>query len=459
MISYLDSRIMDINSEALGVNVGTLMGNAGKAVADVVKERFKGKKIAIVCGNGNNGGDGIAAANHLKSENVTVLLLRPIKDIHSDNTVKTLSSLSCPVEKFVDLTGFDIAIDCALGTGIKNSVKPPYRRFIEIINNFEGVVVSIDVPSGLGTETAVQPDITITFHDIKEGMTRENSGEIIVKDIGIPSESTNSTGPGDMLRYPLPAENSHKGYNGKLLIIGGGCYFGAPALAALAAMRTGADLVHICTPASCHDIIASYSPTFVMTELDGNILTKTHIPALLKLCKINDAVVIGPGLGTDPKTAEAVRSFVSECKIPIVVDADGLNALGKNFCNSNNTSVVLTPHAGEFERLGGTDVPEYAAKTNTVVVLKGPTDMISDGSKVKINKTGTPAMTCGGTGDVLAGIIGALLSKKLSAYDAACLGTYMSGKSGELAFEKYSYGLMATDIIDNIPEVLKRKTW
>lgn len=462
MITSLDSKVMDINSESLGVSIESLMKKAGQAIADTIRTRYMGKKIAFACGKGNNGGDGFAAANNLALVNITILMICKSSEIHSKEALEQFSKLKCPIIDFFseDLDQYDVIVDCALGTGIVGDLREPYITYIQRLNEFKGIVMSVDIPSGMGTDLSVRPNLTITFHDIKEGMNKSNSGEILIKDIGIPTDAIKKTGPGDMLRYPIPSTDSHKGCNGTLLVIGGGPYFGAPSMAAMAAMRTGIDLVRIASPTYSFPQIASFSPVFVMNELKGDILGPGHVRKLLELSEICDAVLIGPGLGLDDLTAEAVVDFVSKCRKPMVIDADGLNALGKSF-HGNGTPIVLTPHSREFLRLGGTlgsdpakHVSIKATETDTVILLKGATDIISNGDRIRFNETGTPAMTCAGTGDVLAGIVAGLLSKGMPPFDAACLGAYMSGKAGEIAFRKKSYGMMATDVIDNIPNVL-----
>ncbi|MCL2333680.1 MAG: NAD(P)H-hydrate dehydratase [Candidatus Methanoplasma sp.] len=462
MITALDSAVIDANCEAMGVSVSHLMANAGAAVASVLLTRFPGKRIAFICGAGNNGGDGISAADVMNEQkNVTVYLVKPREAIKSNNIRSILSNLTCEIR---DLSDFepdlhDILVDCVLGTGASGEVKPPSGKAIEIINKFKGTVVSVDVPSGLGTKLSVRPDITIALHDIKEGMTKENSGEIIIKDIGIPMEAQEGIGPGDMLRYPIPSKNSHKGSNGKLLIIGGGPYYGAPAMSALAAMRVGVDIVRLAVPENCTPLIASFSPVLMISGLSGNILKLEHLDRLLELTKLHNAVLIGPGLGTSAETAETVRQFTKKCTLPMVIDADGLTAIGKDFKSSGKT--VLTPHSREFEGLGGNalsaiEPTKHLAKaTNSAILFKGRTDWVSDGKKLRYNTTGSPGMTTAGTGDVLAGIVGGLLSKGMNCFDAAAVGAFISGKAGEYAFDEKSYGMIATDVIDNIPKVLK----
>ena len=461
MITSIDSAVIDANCEAMGIGVPVLMGNAGMGIASFLSERFPGKKIAFVCGNGNNGGDGIAAARLMNADDVTVFLLKPKSSIKSEFVKEMLSELMCQIKSFSDFAAkdIDVLVDCALGTGMTGDIRSPYDKFISTANKFKGKVVSVDVPSGLGTNLSVKPDITITLHDVKEGMNKKNSGEIIVKDIGIPKEAYDRVGPGDMLRYPIPEKGSHKGSNGRLLIIGGGPYYGAPAMSALAAMRVGADIVRLAVPENCSKTVASFSPVFMINELSGNIVKKEHLDILLDLTKNHDAVLIGPGLGLDPSTIETVKLFVKKCGLPMVVDADAITALGEDFVSKGK--MILTPHEGEFVKLGGKlycaiDPVRYLAKEkNSVVLLKGNTDWISDGERLRSNITGTPAMTSAGTGDVLSGIVAGLLSKGMSCFDAAALGAFISGRAGEHAFDELSYGMIATDVIDSIPKVLK----
>ena len=234
MLTALDSRVSDANAEALGVSVRDLMGNAGRSVSDLLASRYPDSRIIFVCGSGNNGGDGFAAALDMDPSRVEVALLCEPSRIHSDESRFYYSLLECPISRYTAgmLSGFDVVVDCALGTGARGDVREPYRSFIAASSD-SGTVVSVDIPSGLGTDMSVHPVATVTFHDIKEGMTRENSGEIIIADIGIPAEAVDATGPGDMLRYPVPGKCSHKGQNGRLMIVAGGPYFGAPIMASM----------------------------------------------------------------------------------------------------------------------------------------------------------------------------------------------------------------------------------
>jgi len=320
-------------------------------------------------------------------------------------------------------------------------------------------------------------------------MNKSNSGKIIIADIGIPKKAIEYVGPGELKTYyPKPKKESHKGDNGTLLVVGGGPYYGAPALSSFAAQRTGIDLVYVATPKKVARAITSYSPllikpirlakemaklspTLIVKELkDENNLVMYDVEAIKNLIKKIDALLVGPGLGEHPDSQKAVKEiiklFVKNQK-PIVIDADAIKVVSKYKEIIKTSKTVITPHAGEFKELTGVKlsndlderkkhVKEWAKKLGTVIALKGPVDIISDGTEIKLNDIHNEAMTVGGTGDVLAGIIGALLSKGVEPFNAARIGIFINGEAGNFAFKKRSYGLVATDVIDEIPNVLKK---
>jgi NAD(P)H-hydrate epimerase len=302
-------------------------------------------------------------------------------------------------------------------------------------------------------------------------MTKKNSGEIIVRSIGIPPEAEQFTGPGELtVYYPKPSIESHKGDNGKVLIIGGGPFTGAPALAGIAAYRTGVDLVRIAIPSDAYPIVASYSPNFIVHPLSGSYLRPKDIEVILNFIPNVDCVIIGPGLGEHKSTRSAVQTILKKCKKLVLIDADGIKAVGEKrsiLTNNKPLAGVITPHQAEFKLLTGEKLPnsvsnrsqvvkKYAKKFNLTIILKGPIDIISDGTNTKLNRTGNPGMTVGGTGDVLAGIVGALLAKGLSPFNAARVGAFVNGFSGDLAFKELKYSMVATDILDKIPLTLNK---
>ena len=463
--------MLDINSEYLGVPIDALMENAGEAAAEVIiREMGTGNNIAVVCGVGNNAGDGFVAARYLMRDNrVTVVLASPPAEIRTEaarrayERVKHIASSSVGI----DYSKYDIVVDALLGTGTSENIREPYRTIISRLNKSDTSVISIDVPSGLGTDLTVRSDITVTFTETKVGMSPENSGKIFVEDIGIPSEASQYIGPGEFIYYPTRGQESHKGENGKVLIIGGGPFTGAPALSALAAFRTGVDLVSIAVPEKAYYVVAGYSPDIITHKLSGDLFNEEHVDYCLHLANESDAVLIGPGLGSDPQTLQAVRNFVSKCQRPMVIDADAIPAVGVDISVLKGKDGVITPHAVEFEALTGESIPQdleeqkriikdAAYKLGFTILAKRRIDVVSDGSVVKLNRTGNAGMSVGGTGDVLAGEVVALLSKQVSPFNSARMAAFLNGEAGDLAFQHLGYSIMATDVIEQIPEVLRR---
>ena len=474
MISPTEMRVIDRNAQYLGVSMLELMENAGRAAAEVARSEFKvaGKSVLAACGTGNNGGDGLAAARHLANEaRVTVLLARSPDQFSSDEARKNFERLR-DVQVLVGLerseeaiAQADLLIDALLGTGVEGGLREPFATLVRQMDQAGKPILSVDVPSGLGTNLAVRPTVTVALHDVKEGMTPENSGRIRVVDIGIPAKAVSTIGPGEFFLYPIPRSTSHKGQNGRVLVIAGGPYTGAPALVGFGALGVGADLIHIATPALAAPVVAAYSPTLIVHPLVGHRLLREDTRLILELAARADVVAIGPGLGDAEGTLEAVKDVIRNLALPLVIDADAIKAVGADPKTLVGKKAVITPHSREFKALTGktlADTPEErasavrdAAKSlGVTILLKGPVDIVSDGDRVKYNYTGNPGMTVGGTGDVLCGIVAGLISKGMAPYDAARLAAFVNGRAGDLAFAVKSYGLTAVDVADNIGRVL-----
>ncbi len=261
-------------------------------------------------------------------------------------------------------------------------------------------------------------------------------------------------------------KDSHKGDNGVVLVVGGSeIYSGAPAFTSLAAYRAGVDLVYTAAPRRAADIVATFSPELITIPLLGKNLDKMHIPTIMEYSEKVDVLAIGPGLGTEKYTMAACREIISKCEIPMVIDADALKAIAGNLKILKNKECVLTPHRGEFEIISGgqkaieENVRKFTAtlsEKQIVVLLKAPVDIITDGHRVKKNTTGNPGMTIGGTGDVLTGIVAALIAQKVNLFDAAYYAAFINGKAGDICYSEKGYGLITSDIIEKIPAVLKQ---
>lgn len=503
MISGKEVKVLDRNAEYYGVPTPILMENAGKCVTDFIIKQLKpeNRGILVFCGTGNNGGDGFVAARYLaKKYKITLFLTGKEKDIKIGISRNNFHLLKKNNLKIYDIDSLNkigkllsentIVIDSMLGIGLLGNLKEPYSIIVKKVNAAKNkTTLSVDIPTGFGTNIAIKPDVTITFHDIKNGMDKKNSGDIRIADIGIPKKAVEYIGPGELsVYYPKPKKESHKGENGRVLIVGGGPYVGAPALAGFAALRTGSDLAYIATPKRAGRAITSFSPLIIkpkrlaktMAILSPNLIVKelNHEDMLVPddisiiedfIPKI-DTMIVGPGIGSEQATKDTIEKIMLKCvkhKKSMVIDADAIQVIGKKPQIIQNSQTVITPHAGEFKELTGVKlsndldkrkktVERWTKKLGVTILLKGPIDIISNGTKTKLNDIHNQAMTVGGTGDVLSGIIGALLSKDVEPFNAARMGAFLNGAAGNASFKKRSYGLIATDIIEEIPQILKK---
>jgi len=485
-----EMRALEMNAEYFGVSRLQLMENAGHNVALEISSRFRPEKsVAIFCGLGGNGGDGFVVARHLSSMGfkVTVILSGEAKEIADKAALENWEALQFLKETVhiheVSDSGLipemtaEIVIDALLGTGTKGELRSPILQLVKKINAMDAFRVAVDVPTGIDADTgevlgeAVKANLTITFHKTKKGLenAKEYVGELIVKDIGLPREFEKFAGPGDVLLVtkPRPSE-SHKGDFGRLLVIGGSETFsGAPALVALAALRTGVDLAYVATPEKTAYTISSMSPDLITIKLEGKHLNVGNVSALKTYIETADAIVLGPGLGLHAETKEAVKAVVEAAESagkPLLLDADGLKAFAE-FKKKLSVPLVLTPHAGEYAILTGKKLPEdlkekvlevqkTAAELGAIVLLKGPVDIISDEKRLKLNFTGNPGMTVGGTGDVLSGIVGAFLAQQIDPFESAVAGAFVNGAAGDFVFEERGYHMIPTDLIQWIPQIL-----
>lgn len=500
IITPEEMAIADENSEYLGVPRLLLMENAGRAIADVTKERLKKNqknKVVIVAGTGNNGGDGLACARHLANQaDVMIILLGRAEEIKTEEASKNWQI----IEKMIlniryaqapdaqslmnlksEIEDADIIIDAIFGTGIKDKIREPFSSAIDVINSSKGFKIAIDVPSGLDPLTgnvhdkSVKADVTVTLHKMKSGLINRKkiTGNVIIAPIGMPPEAEIVVGPGDVHYSIKPRDKySKKGDFGRLLIVGGSKeYSGAPTLAALAALRTGVDIAIVAAPKSVADVIRSFSPNLIVRRLKDDYLTSEDMPELKSLAERCTSMLVGPGLGLEEETKTAILSFMKELgkDKPMLIDADALKALSEEPTSLKNYPTIITPHAGEFEivthsKIAPPDrledrmeqVKREAKRMGLTILLKAHEDIISDGDRLKINLTGNPGMTVGGTGDVLSGIAATFLAWGVKPFRAACAASFVSGFAGDLATRDRGYHIVATDVIEKIHEVLKK---
>ena len=484
-ITSAEMSAIDMNCAYHGLSTFKLMENAGAGIAKAIKNRFDGGNILIFAGRGNNGGDAFVSARHLKDFDIKVVLIGSSKDIRTEESRQNFQIIkksnfvireirdSSELED-VSTNETDIIIDAIFGTGVSGKIREPESAAIDLINRSEAFVLSVDVPSGLDPDTVsaskriyVHSDLTLTFHRMKRGLesseASDYTGKVEVVDIGIPKGMEMLAGPGDVKLVLRRIDDSHKGDNGKVLVIGGGPYAGAPALSALAALRTGVDWVTVMTPKSAYRAVQSFSPDLIVRPLSSDILTKADLSAIREEITKHDVVVIGMGLGSEEETVKTAKSIIKECE-KIVIDADGLYAVKLPM---NGTKAIITPHAGEFSKICELKVPgeieervkfaeEFSDGNNLTLTLKGKLDVISDGKRSKINITGNSGMTVGGTGDVLSGITGAMYAMTDDPLQAASAAAFISGKAGDIAFEDKGYSLIATDVISRISQAISR---
>ncbi len=483
----------EYNSEYLGVSHFQLMEAVGTRIAQEIATRIRDRpnpRIHVIAGPGKNGGDGFTTARHLASQGykVKVTLVGKTSDVHDeaakhqlDTIVRMTDSIqfeSLPDSSQLRPVEADIILDAVLGYGVKGELRQPLLGAVRIINRSKGYKIGLDLPSGLDSDTgephgeAVKADLTISLHKIKQGLVKgaAYAGQTISLAIGIPPEAETYTGPGDFktLWKPRPP-NAHKGDYGRLLIIGGSeNYTGAPAFSALAATKCGTDLVYVASPAKTSETIASYSPDLITIKLPGDHLNLKAVPEIIKWTTTSDAVVLGPGIGLHDETVETVKKLITEIgeqSKPMVLDADALKIFGRTRRRLKNPT-VLTPHQGEFAQvlqrkisletqLRQEAVKQLANETGATVVLKGNLDIIADATRLKLNKTGNPYMTVGGTGDILTGIIGAFLAQKVEPFKAGAAGAFLNGLPGDMLIREKGPTITPLALVDYIPKAIK----
>jgi hydroxyethylthiazole kinase-like uncharacterized protein yjeF len=471
----------------IGVPGVVLMERAALAVVDHVAACYPGRPVLVACGPGNNGGDGLAAARILHMRGVSVQCYAPHAAYKGDALTNLNAARNAGVrfaENFAEAMGSaeGCIVDALFGTGLSSDVTGQWADIINIINASGRPVVSVDIPSGIDGATghvrgvAVKAAATVTFQYAKTGHClypgREYSGKLIISDIGIAGNAELHE-PRRVLdftdaAYPARRADSHKGDYGHVAVLAGSLgMLGAGALCARAAMRGGAGLVTWVVPESLA-VPASSLVTEAMLrpapDECGRLTQPRSADAVAEALQGKDAMVIGPGLSRNPGTAELVRHILHTTDIPMVVDADALFAVSGYTGWEPSESLVLTPHPGEMARLMGCAVGDVEAdplgtarrcaeRFGCTAVLKGSTTLIARGRETAFNLTGNPGMATGGSGDVLAGLLGALLAQGFHPYEAACRACWLHGRAGDIAVTRSGpAGLVAGDIAECLPE-------
>lgn len=486
-----------------------LMENAARGLVDAIETAYGPllrKKIVILAGRGNNGGDGLAAARHLRMRGAEagIYLLSPIDKVGGDAKtsldiwIKTGGALSV-VGNFKwprlaeALAESDLIVDALLGTGLSHPVTGEYAKAIDLINRSGKPVVAVDIPSGISADTgetlgiSVKAQLTATMalpkrgHFIREGL--EQRGKLRIVDIGFPTALIDSAGikaelitPSMLEGLPPPRPKGiHKGTLGHLLVIAGSVgKRGAAQMTGLSAMRSGTGLVTIAVPESIEPGLAPLmeAMTLPLPETADGTVALAAEKTLLAAMEGKEAVAIGPGLSQNAETQRLVRSLIAEVSLPMVIDADGINAVAADLSvlKKKKGPLILTPHPGEMGRLLGAKADAvqkdrfnlaagFAGKWGVFLVLKGAHTIIAapDGA-LWVNRTGNPGMATAGIGDALTGMIGGFLAQGLTAEKAATLGIYLHGLAGDLAAaERGEAGLITSDLIGKIPQAIKLK--
>jgi len=486
-----------------------LMERAGAGAANFIQHRYgppRGKTVTILCGKGNNGGDGLVVARLLRQlqARVTVFLLAPATDLSRDARVmyrrwlraggkSATKPFRSSQQAEPTLTSSDLIVDALFGTGLSANVTGPYCEAIQLMNKAGKPIIAIDMPSGIHADDgtllgkAVNATATVTFGLPKLGLYVgagiDHAGTIHVVDIGIPSAYTDALDSRTivitkgLVADALPARptSSHKGTYGHAGILAGSVgKTGAAALAAQAALRVGTGLVTVAVPSSVNDIVEAKlleAMTLPLPETKARTLARSAFDRVLAFMQARTAIAIGPGLSTHPETVELVQSLMKHLDRPTVLDADALNALASRASLLTECKIppILTPHPGEMARLEveatsqsvnadriGT-ARRFARERGVYLVLKGARTVIArpDGL-LAICPTGNPGMATAGTGDVLTGMIVGLLAQGLQAWEAACAATYLHGAAGDLAAQQLGQaGMLAGDLIAHIPYAIQ----
>jgi NAD(P)H-hydrate epimerase len=510
----LGSQMQEVDRQAiekLKIPGILLMENAGRTVCDeilniIAETDDYSASVLVICGKGNNGGDGYVAARHLIENQIQTTVISLFRSdsltgsalINHDileNFTEIVYFDEIDIEKLQDLIlASDFVVDAMLGTGLNSEVKGLIKEVTAAINEYsEGTVISVDIPSGVNADTgevlgtAVIADFTVTFHALKQGLVNypgaDYAGEIVVAPIGIPESLTEGNGFNTMLitsNYvhsilPLRKSDGHKGTFGKVFNVAGSIGMtGAAYMSSLASLKSGAGYSALATPQSAVPVVASMAPEIVcipLEETKENAISEKALAKALDNSKDARIFLLGCGIGTSEETVSFVAQFVQQLTdrgANLIVDADGLNCLALKQEVILPANSIITPHPKELSRLINIPVEnilkdriryarEAAERFNTIVVLKSANTVIAEpNGNIYINQTGNSGLATAGSGDILAGMIAGFAAQGAELRDAAILGVYLHGLAADLAVEELTeYSLVASDLLDYIPAAIK----
>ena len=493
-----------------------LMENAGTAVADVIgnilpggilsRDSSSSYQVLVICGKGNNGGDGFVISRILleRGFDVTTLLMDHPRELTGDaavqyHTLFDAAPLDPPMQFKPAIVKksrerYTVIVDAMLGTSFRGALRGKYLAAVKWCNQQNAIRIAVDIPTGLNGESgevvsdAFRADVTVTMSNPKSGFyigrAKEFTGDVIAAQIGIPSKAIPKSiiqvvSTEDIQRtFPKRAVNSHKHSVGKIFVLAGSrSMMGAALLSSSAAMRTGAGQVILGIPESEYMVAAKRTievmPLPLPSTADGS-LSMNALPEILRRMEWCDVLLIGCGLSRNEETQVLIRTVIKKCRKPMVIDADGLNALAADMSilkGLRTKNLVLTPHVGEFSRLSGVSSKEierdkfsladhFAKEYRVTLVLKGAPSIVADAKgMISVNSTGNPGMSTAGSGDVLSGIVAALIGQGNDPGDAAVNGVFIHGAAGDAAAEKIGMqGMIASDIITMLPSVIRKVT-
>lgn len=492
IVTAAEMREIDrLTTEKYGIPSRSLMENAGSAVARHVLDRYPAAKdIAVVCGKGNNGGDGLRAARvlHEAGKDVRVLLLSHPAALPGDagamfaelGLEPFVATTDNEIRDF-DIERSDLIIDAILGTGFRPPLQSLAESAIRAMNATKATIVAVDIPSGAEADAKKSSALharahsIVTFTALKFAHVFQFAGiSTVVRQIGSPAEivrsaqQLNAITPEDFPVVLKPRErDSNKGKFGHVLVLGGSIgKAGAPAMAGMAALRVGAGLATVAAPKSILPIVASFAPEMMTIPLEETVtggLSMLNLQRMRALTEGKRAIAVGPGAGPDDETRQFLRAVVERCELPVILDADGLNAFAGHVeqLTSIRHPLILTPHPGEMSRLTGRTIDEIQANRTEVarsfskehrcyLVLKGENTVIgTPEGEIWINTTGNPGMAKGGTGDILTGMIAGLVAQfPNDLVQAVIAGVYLHGLAGDIASDLYGEkSMLATEIL------------